>query len=114
MGAIRSESYRHAAETRGRIAEMMTPEGKVKAEIKAKLTELGAYFFMPVQTGYGARTVDILACIDGRFVAIEVKKPGVHKGTALQEDVLKEVRDAGGVAFVAQSWDDVAAVIVED
>ena len=84
---------------------MMTPEGRVKAEIKAYLTSLGAYQFWPVQTGYGAATVDCLACLRGRFLAIEVKRPGIKKGTVRQEKVLKEVREARGFGIVV---DDVA------
>lgn len=96
----------------------MTPEGKVKAEIKAGLDRLGAYYFMPVQAGYGARTVDILACIVsphdpegfGRFVAIECKAAG-NKPTKHQEMTLRQVEKAGGVAVVAYSWADVEKVL---
>lgn len=83
-----------------------TPESKVKAEIIFNLKKRGAYYFMPVQTGYGARTVDILACLDGRFVAIECKA-GRNKPTAMQEKTLTDVRACGGVAVVAYSWEDV-------
>ena len=37
-------------------AEMRTPEGKLKNQVKAFLKERGAYFFMPVPTGYGTPT----------------------------------------------------------
>lgn len=84
-----------------------TPEGKVKDEIKAHLKALGAYFFMPVQMGFGVRTVDILACFKGRFLAIEVKRPGGGVLTDNQRGVLVAVRRAGGVALVATSWADV-------
>jgi protein involved in polysaccharide export with SLBB domain len=93
---------------------MTTPEGKVKEEIKRELTKLGAYFFMPVQMGYGARTVDILACVSGRFVAIEVKKPGAFKLTDNQRGVLAAIRRAGGDAFVAQSWADVKCMLPDE
>ncbi len=83
-----------------------TPESKVKAEIIFNLKKRGAYYFMPVQTGYGQRTVDILACIGGRFVAIECKA-GVNKPTATQQKTLSDIAGAGGVAVVAYSWADV-------
>lgn len=51
-------------------------------------------------------TSDILACIGGRFVAIEAKMPG-NKTTPAQEAFLESVREAGGVAIVAYSIDDV-------
>ncbi len=45
---------------------------------------------------------DIIACLAGRFVAIEVKRPG-KKATDAQTSFLDSVRQAGGVAFVADS-----------
>lgn len=51
-------------------------------------------------------TPDILAVISGRFVAIEVKRPG-GKPSKLQLAQLKRIEAAGGVAFVADSIDDV-------
>ena len=49
---------------------------------------------------------DILACIKGRFVAIEVKKPG-KKPTALQKQFIDAVNLIGGVAFWADNLNDV-------
>lgn len=44
---------------------------------------------------------DILACVKGRFVAIEVKKPG-EKPTDLQENFINAINSIGGFAF----WSD--------
>lgn len=44
---------------------------------------------------------------DGRFLAVEVKRPG-GKPTEAQVEFLGRVQRAGGVAFVAWSVDDVA------
>ncbi len=85
---------------------MTTPEGRVKAEIKAWLKAQGAYFFFPVQTGYGATTLDILCCLNGRFVGIECKA-GFNKLTNRQSRVINEIRAAGGIAFEARSLKDV-------
>ena len=78
---------------------MKTPEGKVKDEIKAYLKSIGAYQFWPVQTGYGAATVDCLACYLGRFIAIEAKRPG-GQPTARQLKTLGDVEVAWGYAIV--------------
>jgi hypothetical protein len=83
----------------------MTPEGRVKVQVKKWLKEHGAYFFMPVQTGYGAATLDFLVCLNGCFVAIETKAPG-KKATTRQRLVIDEIYRAGGYAFVATSVDD--------
>jgi hypothetical protein len=81
----------------------VTPEGRVKKEIKAWLDVQNVYYFMPVQTGYGRRTVDFLICWRGRFVAVEVKRPG---GTAkkFQGRILKEVHKAGGLGVSVDSF----------
>lgn len=47
---------------------------------------------------------DILGVFHGRFVAIEVKRPGGdHPVTANQRDFLQRVIAAGGIALVARS-----------
>lgn len=51
----------------------MTPEGEHKLAVKKWLTAIGAYWFMPVQTGYGKKTLDFLCCYRGFFFAIETK-----------------------------------------
>lgn len=83
----------------------MTPEGKVKAEVKKYLKERGAYFFMPVQSGYGAATLDFLVCLNGKFVAIETKAPG-KKLTARQCVVQDAIVDAGGLTIVIDGTND--------
>ncbi len=84
----------------------MTPEGRVKREIKEWLkgsTYPPVYFFMPVQTGYGAATIDILACIYGRFIGIETKRKGLTEPTARQRIVMDQIEAAGGWAFCVDS-----------
>jgi len=49
---------------------------------------------------------DILGVINGRFVAIEVKRPK-GKVSDSQEDFLQSIVNAGGIAFIAYSLDDV-------
>jgi len=79
---------------------MSTPEGKVKTKVRAELMRRNIYHFMPATGGYGRSGVpDIVGCYRGHFFAIETKA-GKNKPTALQERELKEIRDAGGVAFV--------------
>lgn len=79
----------------------MTPEGKVKAKVKKILAQHDAYFFMPVQTGYGATTVDFLVCVYGFFLGIETKA-GKGKVTDRQEDVMQEIKNAGGFSLVVR------------
>ena len=78
----------------------MTPESKVKARVNKILQEVGAYYAMPMGTGFGHSGVpDFLICKAGLFYAIECKANG-NKPTALQLNEMKKIRDAGGVTLV--------------
>ena len=91
-----------------------TPEGRVKAAAKKLLEAHGAYFFMPVSNGMGSHGIpDILACLNGRFIAIEAKA-GKNKPTALQEQNILRIRHAGGVALVVNEDLTELKMIVEN
>ena len=78
----------------------MTPEGKVKAKIKKILTSMGAYYAMPMGTGFGNSGVpDFLVCYRGHFIGVEAKANG-GKPTALQLKNLDKIIESGGYAFV--------------
>jgi Holliday junction resolvase len=77
-----------------------TPESKVKDKVKKILKEYGAYYAMPVASGFGhAGVPDILACYKGQFLGIECKANG-GKATALQLSNLEQIRKAGGVSMI--------------
>lgn len=77
-----------------------TPEGAVKAAVRKRLVELGAYYFSPVTGGYGGSGVpDIVGCFKGKFFAIECKA-GRGKTTALQDKNIAMIHAAGGKAIV--------------
>jgi len=79
---------------------MTTPEKKVKDKVRKLLTESGVYNFMPATHGYGRSGVpDIIACTNGKFLAIETKA-GKGTTTALQKRELDLIRKSGGVAMV--------------
>jgi pantoate kinase len=78
----------------------LTPEGKVKKRVKGILTQVGAYYAMPMGTGFGNSGVpDFLVCKQGLFYGIECKAGG-NKPTALQLKNLDDIRKAGGIALV--------------
>jgi Holliday junction resolvase len=84
-----------------------TPEKRVKTKVESILKGEGAYYFFPATHGYGRSGVpDIIACVDGQFLAIECKA-GKNKPTALQVRELENIRKAGGVAVVAneENWE---------
>lgn len=93
----------------------MTPEGKVKAEIRDVLKAWGAYSFMPVQMGIGADAIDYFCCIRGRFVGVEAKRRGgLAHVTVRQLNVIDKIRAAGGLAYAVDSGDMLHALLIED
>lgn len=55
---------------------------------------------------------DVIGIIDGRFIGIEVKI-GKDRQSADQKEIEREINDAGGVYFIAKSYDDYLNKIAE-
>ena len=82
----------------------MTPEAKVKKQIRGILDAYGAYYVMPIGSGYGNSGVpDFLVCHKGWFIGIEAKA-GKGKTTALQDMNLEKIEKAGGVAMIINEF----------
>lgn len=78
----------------------MTPERRVKTQVRKVLDRLGAYYVMPVTGGYGnSGAPDFLVCLHGRFIGIECKA-GTNTPTPLQEKNLRLIERSGGVSLV--------------
>ena len=78
----------------------MTPEAKVKKQVKKILDDLGAYHFSPMMDGYGKSGVpDIIACYKGKFIGIECKA-GKNTPTLLQIRNMDEIKRNNGLAIV--------------
>lgn len=86
----------------GKNEDYVTPEGKVKRDVKKYLDSIGAYHVWPVPTGYGPKLLDCYACIKGRFVVIETKAPG-KMPTRAQSYEMERINKRGGIAFYADS-----------
>ena len=82
-----------------------TPEAKVKIKLKEHLRRSGVYYFMPVQTGYGAPGLDFYFCFVGEFHAYETKARGA-KLTPRQEVIAQQITAAGGHVYVVTLDDD--------
>jgi hypothetical protein len=84
-----------------------TPEAMLTRSVKSLLKAAGIFHFKHWGGPMGYPGVsDIIGCYKGRMIAIELKSP---KGTASpdQERFIQNVKDAGGIAFIAKSLDDV-------
>ena len=90
-------------------------EREIVAAILRHLKTMPRCFAWKTHGGmYGTAGIpDIIACIDGRFYAFEVKQPG-GRLTRLQEVTLKKIRAAGGVAVKVTSVEEVKAAILEE
>lgn len=85
----------------------MITEKAIENKIKKLLTEQGAYFFKHFGCKFSRVGVpDIIACINGRFIGIEVKREnGVL--SEVQKIHLQQIKNAGGIGIVARSVEDV-------
>ena len=91
----------------------MTPEAKVKKKVRGTLKALGAYYVMPVTSGYGSSGApDFLVCWRSLFFGIECKA-GKNKPTALQFQNLTKITAAGGISLVVneENMNDVLTLI---
>ncbi len=79
-----------------------TPEGKVKLKVRELLARYNVYVFSPVQTGFGARTLDLICCHQGLFFAIECKAPG-KKMTEQQCAIAERIERSLGTVFCISS-----------
>ena len=98
--------------TREERMENRRLERDIVAEILHMLRERPDTFCWKEHGGmYGQAGIpDIICCIQGRFVAFEVKT-STGRLSKLQEITLRRIRDAGGQAYVVRSADDAEAIL---
>jgi hypothetical protein len=87
-------------------------ESAIVKDICKYLKALDKCFFWKEHGGmYGTAGIpDIIICYKGKFVALEAKRPG-GKLTKLQEKTIKDIRAAGGKAYVVSSVDEVKEIM---
>ena len=91
----------------------MTPEGRVKKQVKEYLKSIGAWYYMPVSNGMGrVGCPDILVCYQGLFMAFETKAPGKIKNvTANQQREIDDILRVNGLARVVDDVEQVKEAI---
>ena len=83
----------------------MASEKNFENKIKSYLKSIGAYFIKTHGDRFSrVGTPDIIACINGPFVAVEVKAEN-GKPSDLQLYHLEQIRKAGGHSFLLYSTD---------
>lgn len=88
----------------------LTPRPLTEADITKQIRKFLIFkriFHFKAWQGLGSTkgVADIIGCINGRFLAIEVKREN-GKLSDHQETFLENVRRSGGIAFVARSIND--------
>jgi hypothetical protein len=104
----------------------MTPEGKVKLDIKRWLKAHGYWWFTPVSNGMGKHGIpDFVGCKPvvvtpqmvgktiGVFYGIEAKAPG-GRVSVHQVDRITEINATGGIAFVAYGTNQLPVLEIFD
>lgn len=88
----------------------MATEKKIENEIKKYLKSIGAYFVKHHGNKFSRVGVpDILVCHLGLFYGIEVKAPD-EEPSELQKYNIREIKKAGGIAFIAENLQTVKDV----
>ena len=90
-------------------------ESDITKQIRSYLNLMGIPHWKIWQGAMSFKGIsDILGVLppDGKFLAIEVKRPG-RKPTERQRQFLEQVASAGGIAIVAYSVEDVAKKLKE-
>lgn len=78
----------------------MAEEKNLENRIKRFLKEQGCWYVKFMGNSFTkAGTPDILACVNGYFLAIEVKSSR-GRASELQEYEIKQIRQAGGLALI--------------
>lgn len=91
------------------------PEKRIENKIKRYLDNIGAWHMKVHGSMFSkAGTPDIIACVQGEFVAIEVKRPEGGKISELQKFHIDAIHKAGGHAFVARSLEETKAYFEEN
>jgi Holliday junction resolvase len=86
-------------------------EAPLRRKITKYLERRGAYVCHPHGSAINAKgTPDLLVCYKGRFLGLEVKRPGKN-ATELQAHTLGEITEAGGVSSVITSVEEAEAIL---
>lgn len=87
------------------------PETLLKERVLADLRALPSVYVVKIQQVAIRGTPDILACIAGRFIAIELKRDEKEKPAPIQRYALAKISNAGGLSFVVHplNWPGVLA-----
>lgn len=89
-------------------------EKAVENKIKKWLKDKGYWFFKVHGSIFQPSGIpDVLACINGKFVAIEVKRSKGGIVSPLQKAQIEKIKENGGIAGVASSMEEFLEILKE-
>lgn len=91
----------------------MHDEKKFETQIKAYLKSKGVYYFKFFANAFTPVGIpDIIACVNGRFVGIEVKAEN-GRPSELQKYNVERIKASGGIALIVypKDFDKLKAVV---
>lgn len=89
-------------------------EKAVENKIKKWLKDRNYWFFKVHGSIFQPSGIpDILACINGKFVAIEVKRSKGGIVSPLQKAQIEKIKENGGIAGVANSMEEFLEILKE-
>ncbi len=89
------------------------PETLFKDRILPQLSSLPHTFVMKTQEVSKRGIPDLILCVNGTFVSIELKKSMKEDADALQRWNMQRIASSGGVAILAypENWDTVYKIV---
>lgn len=83
------------------------PETKFRDKVVRHIKQLPNTFIMSVQQRALRGSPDLICCVNGLFIALELKASQKAPVSALQNYFLDRISEAGGIAFVCypENWD---------
>lgn len=96
-----------------KVRKTKTSEYAFQKRVLEDLKKLDIYVVKTVRSNRNG-VPDILMCINGRFIGLELKRDG-EKPDPIQNHHLKLIRESGGVGLwtCPKTWNDVYAMIYD-
>ena len=89
----------------------MSSEQQIQSQVIKYLESIGCYVVKIISANKSG-VPDICACLNGKWISIEMKKPG-EKPDSLQLHHLQQIQKAGGLATWASSLTQVQDFLVQ-
>ena len=86
-------------------------ESQIQRKLRRMLEQRGGWVIITTPGGgVPVGTPDMIACVGGRFIALEVKQPKRYPERA-QRHIIQQIKNAGGVAEIVRSEADLVRLL---